>query len=30
MILDVSGSEFYGPEGSYRMFVGKDISVALA
>jgi hypothetical protein len=30
MILDVSGSEHYGPEGSYRIFVGKDVSVALA
>jgi predicted heme/steroid binding protein len=30
MILDVSGSEHYAPEGSYRIFVGKDVSVALA
>lgn len=26
----MTGSEFYGPDGSYRMFVGKDVSVALA
>jgi len=30
IILDVSGSEFYSPEGSYGIFAGKDISVALA
>ena len=30
MILDVTGHDHYKPEGSYRMFVGKDVSVALA
>ena len=30
MILDVSGSEHYGPQGSYKIFAGKEVSFALA